>query len=99
MIGILPQINRTVKFIKTNLMSYTENATSTNLSEIQDWISDTCIIDKYHNNLKKEQKVFTLLSSGKTKMINSLFHLPKIICSEINSVHVLPNMVLLSEFN
>lgn len=74
----LPKINKSVSYLRDNIASFTANAAGTNLSELQEWIDDEKGVEKFHSSLKKEQIIYTLLSSEKSKMIQRFFHVPKI---------------------
>ncbi|MDG2784028.1 NACHT domain-containing protein [Vibrio parahaemolyticus] len=76
------KINKPIEYLECNISKFTAKAAGTNLSEIQDWLSDIGMIEKFHANIKKEQEVFTLLSPEKAKMIGSFFHPPKVLCAD-----------------
>ncbi|EHZ7343712.1 NACHT domain-containing protein [Vibrio vulnificus] len=76
------KINKPIEYLEFNISKFTAKAAGTNLSEIQDWLSDIGLIEKFHANIKKEQEVFTLLSPEKAKMIGSFFHPPKVLCAD-----------------
>ncbi|MGL0960607.1 NACHT domain-containing protein [Vibrio vulnificus] len=76
------KINKPIEYLECNISKFTAKAAGTNLSEIQDWLSDIGLIEKFHANIKKEQEVFTLLSPEKAKMIGSFFHPPKVLCAD-----------------
>ncbi len=76
----IPKINKSSTYLKKNIETYTSKAAGSNLSEIQAWIDDEPSIEKFHLNVKKEQEVYTLLSPETSKLINSFFHPPKVLC-------------------
>ncbi len=79
---VMRKINKPIEYLEFNISKFTAKAAGTNLSEIQDWLSDIGLIEKFHANIKKEQEVFTLLSPEKAKMIGSFFHPPKVLCAD-----------------
>ncbi|EGQ7756552.1 NACHT domain-containing protein [Vibrio vulnificus] len=82
------KINKPIEYLEYNISKFTAKAAGTNLSEIQDWLSDISLIEKFHTNIKKEQEVFTLLSPEKAKMIGSFFHPPKVVCADNNETRI-----------
>ncbi|HDV0902062.1 TPA: NACHT domain-containing protein [Vibrio fluvialis] len=85
---VVRKINKPFEYLKYNISKFTAKAAGTNLSEIQDWLSDISLIEKFHTNIKKEQEVFTLLSPEKAKMIGSFFHPPKVLCADNNETRI-----------
>lgn len=85
---VVRKINKPFEYLEYNISKFTAKAAGTNLSEIQDWLSDISLIEKFHTNIKKEQEVFTLLSPEKAKMIGSFFHPPKVLCADNNETRI-----------
>ncbi|ENM3764385.1 hypothetical protein O1E19_003460 [Vibrio cholerae] len=82
------KINKPIDYLESNISEFTTRAAGTNLSEIQDWLADISLIEKFHANIKKEQEVYTLLSPEKAKMIGSFFHPPKVLCADNNETRI-----------
>jgi hypothetical protein len=78
--------NKPIGYIQSVFKSFEERAAGSNLAEIQHWFSNSTYICKYHICMKKEQKVFTLISTGNAKNISSFFYPTKVLDVDENNV-------------
>ncbi|BCE03612.1 hypothetical protein TYM08_P3675 [Marinicellulosiphila megalodicopiae] len=53
---ISPLKNKPISYLKKNISTFLENAAGSNRSEIQCWLEDECVLNKFHKNLKKSKK-------------------------------------------
>ncbi|KAF7765643.1 hypothetical protein PUND_a1352 [Pseudoalteromonas undina] len=71
--------NKPVNRFYTNISNYKNyGAAGSNLFEINNWLETEGLIEKLHQNLKKEQDVYTLLSPEQPKKVQSFFYPPTV---------------------